>query len=196
MGPDSATALYAPNVRQPSSESISRLRGELDEINRSLCGAGRQRQGDWCDITPANICNPDEQHRDYMMRPVAISSECIVPMLVSLKSESEAEHIAAAAADNSKHWRHIYFMAFSVFAGAKIGNTTARLHAVGSEPRLMQLLNRLVRMLFAGCSRFARLAVLLVRLACARIADTAARAVRGFRQHTSKKSKENLPPRT
>ncbi|RQT27446.1 hypothetical protein [Burkholderia contaminans] len=196
VGPDSATALYAPNVRQPSSESISRLRVELNEINRSLCGAGRQRQGDWCDITPANICNPDEQHRDYMMRPVAISSECIVPMLVHLKSKSEAEHIAAAEADTSQHWRHIYYMAFSVFAGVKIGNTTARLHAVGREPRLMQLLNRLVRMLFAGCTRFARLIVLLMRLVCERIADTAARAVRGFRQRASKKSKEDLPPRT
>lgn len=147
IGPRTDIELYAPYATNDVSDFVATVRKELDQSNQSLCGDASHRYEWLCHRVPAGLCNPDKQHFNSVLEPVAIANECIVPALVRLHDLASKQHEVVADETDSKHWRHIYYMVFSVFAGAKIANLTTRAEGVGENARMLELARKFMRVL-------------------------------------------------
>jgi hypothetical protein len=147
VGPLSDADLYTPYAPHPAPERVAAVRKELESANQSACGDAHTDHEQPCRRVPASLCNPDRQHYDNVFKPVVIANECIVPSLVRLHDLAQKQHAVVAEDTASKHWRHLYYMLFSVLAGAKIAMLTVRARKVGEHHRMLELMRQCVRLL-------------------------------------------------
>jgi len=84
-----------------------------------------------------------------LSRTVATASECIIPSLVA--SRARQEKLKAVVADNArtKHFRWLFFIAFSLVVVSKVANATSR--AIEFDKRPEQEKQRLLKLLRSIC---------------------------------------------
>lgn len=65
-------------------------------------------------------------HADDLVFSRALANECVASTLISLHKEAKVEKERLDAAAKYRHWRHIFYMAFSILAGSKIASATEK----------------------------------------------------------------------
>lgn len=135
FGPKSSDALYALYANHPNVDESALIRKELQSFNETQCPvkviSSQMSQGaqpsNICQATPSSLCSGIEKdHINDAIFPVAISNECVVPTLTRLNNVAKVEQSRVEKAVLYKHWRHIFYMIFSVLAGTKIASATAK----------------------------------------------------------------------
>jgi|GEM_PF-670217 len=159
VGPETVADLYTPFTREDTSNLIVQIRTEIRDYNAKICPVKQidenthqlARASTTCQHVPAQFCRwyPDPLNgvidKDLLTRTVALGSECIVKMLVASREQQKKLSIPVDADQKRQHLRWLFFIAFSLFAGGKVANATAKLcNLDGREPTQQRRLWRLV----------------------------------------------------
>lgn len=160
LGPRSTSELYLPYAI--GAEPL-KIREEIRAYNESKCSTQRRpgshsassESSITCETVPANFCRafpePPKGFVDqtYIIQPVAVASECILPTLV--RSRDIQESLIKKVEDGSRdqHLKWLYFLMFSLIAGGKIANASTKLVSMDSRPtherrRLIRLCGRML----------------------------------------------------
>jgi hypothetical protein len=160
-GPDSSAALYGDQSRAATQAEMDQIRREIATYNQRLCpvedlGHGFARtspKSPQCEETPDPFCTafPDalagKVPETLSGTPVALSSECVIPGLISLRKLAMRQAAQAEHDHRSRNYRWMYFLGFSILLGGKLAGTTAKLasfndRSVGETRRVLRLLGR------------------------------------------------------
>lgn len=141
LGPKDDLEIYFQYPRAGSQEQSLKIRKQIEEYNTTVCPMTGTRGGgvqlplasSICQRPPAVFCtaypSPSEGliDRDVIDRPVALASECIVPMLVQsrLKQEMLIQKVKSSKYNLRMRW--LTFLALSFVAGGKIANATSKI---------------------------------------------------------------------
>lgn len=170
VGPKSPADVYGPIQSRITAEEILVIRRELREFNESICptksignGISQLRITSNCQMPPPSFCAayPEpldgESGRDTPLRSVAIATECIVPSLVVWQLRHDKLRAIVEEHERGRHWRWLFYILFSIAAGGKIANSTARVIGIGSQPENERKRSiRLVRSVGASLASFSR----------------------------------------
>ncbi|WP_415760647.1 hypothetical protein [Pseudomonas sp. LT1P18] len=159
FGPHVSRTVYAPTWSKISDEEIFQIREEINDYNSKRCPV-KNLGGDSyqlsassgvCQTVPASYCTsfpepPESLVDKYVaIRTVALASECIVPTLVRLRDKQEKAIAIVSQNQRSKHYRWLFFIAFSIIVGGKIANSTTRVVEVDQRtPEEKQRIRKLV----------------------------------------------------
>ncbi|MBP2312958.1 hypothetical protein [Azospirillum soli] len=169
LGPKTTAELYQIGWRHLNEDEIVTLRREIQEGNNEKCpivnlGNGvRQlsKPSDSCQRPPSEICRSFPEPldgydgKDGLTATLYVASECIVPTLVQLR-EREAKLIAKQQdMAKSKHIRWLFYIWFSILAGAKVANATVKTFDFDKRPEPEK--RRLFRIVRGGLGRLWRL---------------------------------------
>ncbi|NAW99812.1 MULTISPECIES: hypothetical protein [unclassified Vibrio] len=138
FGPNSTEELYRVKHLPNPREIKQQIRIEIQQYNDLLCPYTEKGGvttysplSAKCIVTPSIYCNAFPENsstpiKGVLIRPVALASECLIPTLVQSRDIQEKLSNKLAAVSSSKHYRWMYLLAFAVFIGAKIANTTTK----------------------------------------------------------------------
>lgn len=162
-GPKTSSEIYAPLGGGISEANITTIRTEIAAYNRELCPivelgqSTRQlaRPSARCLQTPIQFCNvaPDPLNgtvdRDAMVATVALASECLIPTLVALRTNTEKLVAQDKADRRTAHLRWMYYVFFSAVVGGKIAGATVKLasmhkRAPSEHRRTLHLIRRVI----------------------------------------------------
>ncbi|MCK9345066.1 MAG: hypothetical protein M0P64_03000 [Candidatus Pacebacteria bacterium] len=162
-GPKSASDIYDPYRGNISSDQIQQIRHELKAYNSTHCpvkdiGRGwsqQSRSSSVCLRPPSAFCTAFPEPLDgvsqnnTIFRTVAISNECVVASLVALRARQEKLVNKVSEIEESKHSRWLFFALFSVVAGGKVANASARVAELDrrnqlEKRRLLKLVRNLL----------------------------------------------------
>jgi len=166
-GPKSSVAMYDPLRRGISEQDILKIREELKKYNETICpiqelgnGAFQSTLSGTCLRTPPPYCRtfpePFKGHVNEasLALSTAIDSECIIPGLIHSRLQQEKLSAAVAQDKINKHYRWLFYILFSVVAGGKIANATAKILGLGDkrdERYSIDLANLLFRRIASIC---------------------------------------------
>lgn len=165
LGPHSSRDIYMANWGKISDEEIFQIRNEIKAYNDEQCpvkdlgdgvSAGTPSSG-ICQRAPGEYCTafPDPPEnlidRGTSLRTAALASECILPSLVRLRLQQKKLLSVVSENEESKHYRWLFFIFFSIIVGGKIANSTTRIVDMDNRPDAeRQRLFSLMRCFF-GC---------------------------------------------
>ena len=147
FGPQTTTDVYAPFKTKISPDEIAEIRSEIADYNQSTCpvedlGGGAHRSTKLslhCQMTPSKFCRafPErlagKSNDESILRTNALASECILPTLVALRKYQESLAEKVKADRRAKHYRWLYYLIFSIFAGGKVASVTVKLADLGKR---------------------------------------------------------------
>lgn len=160
FGPKSAVDIYSVYGRMIDMAEVTAIRTEILAYNAAICpvtelgrGVGRYTQSARCLSVPAQYCfvYPDPLNgtiNKYTMADTsALSSECIVPALIALRTEEEKLLEKVKGDLQTRHYRWMYYLFFAFVAGGKIATSTVKLsgmhrRAVNETQRIPYLVRR------------------------------------------------------
>lgn len=132
FGPESIEELFHYG-NEPAEDWIVNVRTQIKAYNEEQCPVGASQYSKHCQMIPAKFCTQFPFDSDGLIdqyqsvRLQALSSECILPTLISFKKR-EAELVdRLREAAMAKHYRWFYFVLFAVFVGGKIATSTTKL---------------------------------------------------------------------
>lgn len=140
FGPKSTIDVYSPFQQHPGSGHVETIRTELAAYNHKLCpvtelGKGTRRftrSSPLCQTPPPMFCNayPEPLNgvvdNDAMIKTSAIANECLIPTLIMLRAQQETLLKKVEADRIARHYRWMFYVAFSIIAGGKIASSTLR----------------------------------------------------------------------
>lgn len=147
-GPKATDELYQINGRKLTPDEIISLRREIIALNNQACptreiGVGIRQlthPSDRCQRPPAGACRSYPEplegldEKDTFLHPVHIASECIIPSLVRFREQEERLSERLNAVAKSKHLRWLFYICFSLLAGAKVASATAKVVEIDRRP--------------------------------------------------------------
>jgi hypothetical protein len=147
LGPATSAEIYLPRMRTVDEEAVRAIRVELANYNQIECpvrdlGNGARQSAPVstrCQTPPPDYCSAGSEALagqkmvGLMITPVAIASECVVPILVAQKVKQQKLVRDVRAAELARHWRWLFFVITALLAGGKVANASARLVDVTSK---------------------------------------------------------------
>ncbi|WP_330960438.1 hypothetical protein [Photobacterium sp. 53610] len=173
FGPNSTEELYRVKNFANSHEIKQKIRIEVQQYNDLLCPYTENRgvttfspRSAKCIITPSTYCNayPEASNtpiKGVFVRPVALASECLIPTLVRSREIQERLSNKLASVSTAKHYRWMYLLAFAVFIGAKIANTTTKV--VEMDRRESKEKRRVIKLVLSGVTNALKLIASVTR---------------------------------
>ncbi len=128
LGPKSVGDLYSV-LHGENGDQRAAIRSELKQFNQLQCWSSSteiSQARSVCERTPPQYCTGTDD-ANYMVRPVAIANECVIPTLVALRAKMEKQVTQIREAARTKHFRWLFYILFAVLAGGKVANATAKL---------------------------------------------------------------------
>ena len=148
-GPKSIGDIYIPIASNKDEFKIDRIRSELHQFNDLICPKTEHsftRPSGSCLMTPATFCVGENINEDDLLRTSAIANECVIQSLVSSRARAEKLSNGVSDAHQRKHIRWVFFVLFSILAGGKVANATARANQdLSSNARLVMLFKSIFR---------------------------------------------------
>lgn len=143
-GPMSVEDIYVPIKRDKNLKKIDQIRNELRQFNDLICPKTENRytrSSGSCLRTPPQFCVGKNINADDLLRTSAIADECVISSLVSLRLKAEALSKKVLVVERNKHIRWFFYILFSILAGGKVANATARANQdLSRNDRLVRLL--------------------------------------------------------
>lgn len=142
FGPQSSADIYSTYGHNIEAQTVATIRMEIESYNSTVCPVTQLGPGVWqhtqsarCLMTPAEYCfAPPErlngQIKTQMGDTAALSSECIIPSLVALRTRQEKLLQKTGEDLQAKHYRWIYYLFFSIVVGGKIATSTVKLFSM------------------------------------------------------------------
>ncbi|MGE5545328.1 MAG: hypothetical protein ACM33T_00395 [Solirubrobacterales bacterium] len=148
VGPETTADIYQVDWKPISPGDIIALRREILATNIRVCpivdlgnGVTRlARPSDECQRPPSDICHafPEpldgSDGKDYMHATVHVASECIVPTLIQFRQYEAKLTAQKQEIAKNKHLRWLFYICFSILAGAKVANATAKTAKIDDRP--------------------------------------------------------------
>jgi hypothetical protein len=148
FGPTKSAEVYAADVRSDVVDAPA-VRQELVAYNDLECpvtslGVGFSRFSPVsarCEAPPEEYCAAfpeplgSDDMRSFVMRPVAIANECIVPTLIQQRRVQSGLRGQVDMATSGRHVRWMFFIFLSVLAGGKVANASMRLKEAAEKSR-------------------------------------------------------------
>lgn len=143
-GPMSLEDIYVPIASKKDKKKIDQIRNELRQFNDLICPKTEYtftRSSGNCLRTPAKFCVGPNINADDHIRTSAIGNECVIPTLINLRLKTEKLSNSVIEVEKNKHFRWIFYTLFSILAGGKVANATARANQdLSKNDRLVTLL--------------------------------------------------------
>jgi len=162
FGPKTEGDLYS--LQSEKGDQGAEIQNELMQFNKLQCWSSSsevsQSKSD-CERTPPKYCIGTSDV-NYIVRPVAIANECVIPTLVALRAKMEKQVMQVGVAARTKHLRWLFYILFAILAGGKVANATAKLTKIksgefglGDQRNTLRLVN-LALWLLQGAVKLAR----------------------------------------
>lgn len=132
--PKTTSELYLIYNRYADDKTVKNIREEFDIYNKLKC-QNKSSSYD-CVATPTAYCivnDPPKDFDDYSHRKIIVANECIIPTLVLLQKRIDNEIKKVNSSLEQKHIRWFFYFIFSILAGGKVANATARLSKSGKS---------------------------------------------------------------
>jgi hypothetical protein len=137
---------HIQKLRRDSS-SITQIRAEIERYNSTKCPVTHIANGVWRRASISSICRAiplqycmaffdDSLPSAREMRPldvVAISSDCVIPILVKLRAQQEKLVVKLREQAIYKNFRWMFLVSMSIVAGGKVANASGKLLDLGSK---------------------------------------------------------------
>ena len=148
FGPANSAEVYAADVRRDAADAPA-VRKELVAYNDLECpvtslGGGFSQSSPVsarCEAPPEEYCAAfpetlgSDDMRSFVLRPVAIANECIVPTLIQQRRVQSGLRGQVDTATSGRHIRWMFFIFLSVLAGGKVANASMRLREAAEKSR-------------------------------------------------------------
>ncbi|HFI9705858.1 TPA: hypothetical protein ACI1IC_002714 [Yersinia enterocolitica] len=155
-GPDDTSSLYLTSNSKNGENEKLLVRKQIASYNAEMCPekninsriAIMYLPTELCQETPVNYCFsfPNMESITYLSTRTALSSECVIPTLVTYTKMQKKMSEQLSDAAFHKHYRWIWFIFLAFIIGGKVANIIVKIMNV--DTRSKEEKNRLKKFLF------------------------------------------------
>lgn len=140
FSPDSLAKYYGRYGHEVTQQEEDQIRFEISRYNEQICpvidlgsGVKQYTLSHACETAPADFCvfgfrYGDEKALDNVGRSFAVSTECVLPKLLSLRDKALGIIEGKKAAEQERAWKVLFFyMALAFLAGIKMAGSSIKL---------------------------------------------------------------------